>query len=138
MILSNKRWVQVMIPITEVLIRLIGVQRTISLICKPQVLTAEIKDDDFKAAKLLLRALKTGVEQTYWKGNCLSRSIVLQKLLLKNSIKSDFYIGVRKKPKFKAHAWVECNGQPLNADKIVRKNYQIINNYQPIQRAKFS
>ena len=127
-----------MIPITELLIRAIGIQRTVLFICKPHKFVRIDDNDQLNNAKKKLRALKLGVEQSFWKGNCLSRSIVLHRLLIKNGISSEFYVGVRKKPKFKAHAWIEHKGKPLNADQRVHQNYQVVENLNLIQKAKFS
>lgn len=134
----NKLWIQWMIPITELSIRFIGIQRSIVFICKPDKFVSVEKNDQLPSAKIILRALMAGVEQTYWKGNCLSRSIVLHRLLIKNGISSKLCIGVRSKPKFKAHAWVEHKGRPLNADPKVHRNYQVIENLKLVQKATFS
>lgn len=127
-----------MIPITEILIRIIGIQRTIKVISRPQQFVLIEGNDNLSNAKNILRALKLGVEQTFWKGNCLSRSIVLHRLLQKNGIPSEFCIGVRNTPKFKAHAWVEHKGKPLNADQRVHQNYQLIENLELVHEVKFS
>jgi hypothetical protein len=44
---------------------------------------------------------------------CLVRSLVLTSLLARRGIASTLIIGVRAEPRFEAHAWVECAGQPL-------------------------
>lgn len=126
-----------MIPVTELSIRIIGIQRSITLICKPHRFVLVEQNDQLPNAKSILRALKMGVQQTFWKGSCLSRSIVLHRLLIKNGISSEFCIGVRNKPKFKAHAWVEHNGKPLNADQRVHQNYQLVENLELVRMAKF-
>jgi len=134
----NKLWIQWMIPVTELSIRFIGIQRSITFICKPDKFIKVEENDQLSNAKTILRALKTGVQQTLWKGNCLSRSIVLHRLLIKNGISSELFIGVRNKPKFKAHAWVEHQGIPLNAGQKVHQIYQVIENLKLVKRTKFS
>lgn len=54
---------------------------------------------------------------------CLTRSLVLQRLLVRHGIASDLRIGVRKQDgRFGAHAWVECAGRPLaEAEDIDRR-----------------
>ena len=126
-----------MIPVTEVLINIIGVQRTILFVCKTNQFVAIKENDQLPNAKRVLRFLMLGVKQTFWKGNCLSRSIVLHRLLVKNGISSDLCIGVRNKPKFKAHAWVEHKGIPLNAGQQVHKNYQVVESYNRIRKTEF-
>jgi hypothetical protein len=44
---------------------------------------------------------------------CLTRSMVLVRLLSRRGIFSTLVIGVRPKPSFAAHAWVELDGRPL-------------------------
>ncbi len=46
---------------------------------------------------------------------CLARSLVLTKLLARRGIPSKLIIGARTDPDFLAHAWVECDGQPVLA-----------------------
>jgi transglutaminase superfamily protein len=47
---------------------------------------------------------------------CLVRSLVLSSLLSRRGIESSLVIGVRPKPDFGAHAWVEHEGKPLLRD----------------------
>ena len=44
---------------------------------------------------------------------CLARSLVLTRLLARRGIPAKLVIGARGGPGFMAHAWVECNGQPV-------------------------
>jgi hypothetical protein len=48
-------------------------------------------------------------------GPCLVRSLVLTKLLARRQIPARLVIGVRSKPSFSAHAWVEHLGEPVLA-----------------------
>lgn len=136
--ISNTLYLQLMIPITEILIRLLGIQRTMKALCGSTPLMASNDNDNIKQAKRALQSLIVVVERSYWKGNCLSRSIALHGLLQKKGISSTLCIGVRTRPKFKAHAWVEHKEIPLNAGPKVRQNYHMIENLQLIQRATFS
>jgi hypothetical protein len=50
---------------------------------------------------------------------CLTRSLVLSRLLARRAIPSTLVIGVRSEPSFLAHAWVEHGGSavlPTNRD----------------------
>ena len=59
-----------------------------------------------------------------YRGNCLSRSLVLWWLLRRWGIESDLHIGVRRDTEnLDAHAWVEYQGQPLNASEWVHEQY---------------
>lgn len=44
---------------------------------------------------------------------CLTRSLVLVRMLARRRIESTLVIGVRPAPSFAAHAWVELGGQAL-------------------------
>ncbi|MGH2940409.1 MAG: lasso peptide biosynthesis B2 protein [Solirubrobacterales bacterium] len=44
---------------------------------------------------------------------CLRRSLVLLQLLARRRIPSRLVIGVRTRPDFLGHAWVECGGVPV-------------------------
>jgi hypothetical protein len=44
---------------------------------------------------------------------CLARSLVLTRLLARRKIPAKLVIGARGGPGFLAHAWVECDGQPV-------------------------
>jgi hypothetical protein len=44
---------------------------------------------------------------------CLTRSLVLTRLLARRGILAKLVIGARPEPEFLAHAWVECDGQPV-------------------------
>jgi len=44
---------------------------------------------------------------------CLARSLVLTRLLARRGISAKLVIGARAAPDFLAHAWVECDDQPV-------------------------
>ncbi len=44
---------------------------------------------------------------------CLVRSLVLTDLLARRGIESSLVLGVKSKPSFAAHAWVECGDVPV-------------------------
>jgi Transglutaminase-like superfamily len=44
---------------------------------------------------------------------CLTRSLVLTRLLARRGIPAKLVIGARPAPEFQAHAWVECEGEPV-------------------------
>jgi hypothetical protein len=44
---------------------------------------------------------------------CLTRSLVLTQLLARRGVPAKLVIGARATPDFLAHAWVECDGQPV-------------------------
>ena len=61
-----------------------------------------------------------------FKGNCLSRSLLMMTILKRQGIDSQLHIGVRfEGNEFKAHAWLERNGKPLNESKDVRQRFSV-------------
>lgn len=136
-ITSHRLYVQLMIPLVELSLRCFGIKNTVRLFIKNKSETT-IRNATLADAKRMVRVLKSGVGTAPIKGNCLSRSIVLYKLLKNNKIPAEFCIGVRTKPKFKAHAWIEFEDHPLNAGKKVKVNYSLVNDLILIERASFS
>jgi hypothetical protein len=62
-----------------------------------------------------------------FKGNCLSRSLLMQMLLQNQGICSQMIIGVRfDDQQFKAHAWLERDGEPLNERSDVRQRFSVM------------
>jgi hypothetical protein len=60
------------------------------------------------------------------RGKCLSRSMALYSVLRRYNIYSTIQIGVRKNmAEFAAHAWVEVDGQPINAGNRVRVRHAV-------------
>ena len=55
---------------------------------------------------------------------CLQRSFVTTHLLRKRGIAADMVLGAQKLP-FKAHAWVEVNGQAINERSNVQATYAV-------------
>jgi hypothetical protein len=56
---------------------------------------------------------------------CLQRSVVTARLLRKHGIHARLVIGVRPVP-FKAHAWVEVEGQVVNDKPYVNQLYAVL------------
>jgi Transglutaminase-like superfamily len=64
---------------------------------------------------LTVRIVKIAERYNYWWSNCLKKSLVLWTLLRWQGIESDLKIGVQREAgEFKAHAWVEIEGDVLN------------------------
>ena len=55
---------------------------------------------------------------------CLQRSVVTTCLLRSYGIPAQMILGAQKLP-FKAHAWVEVNGQPVNEERDVRSMFNV-------------
>jgi transglutaminase-like putative cysteine protease len=63
--------------------------------------------------------LGNGVERTLRAlpvdSRCLVKALVLTRMLARRGIDCTFVVGVRARPRFAAHAWVERDGSPLLA-----------------------
>jgi hypothetical protein len=55
---------------------------------------------------------------------CLQRSFAMTKLLRKNGVAAQMVLGAQTLP-FKAHAWVEVEGRPLDERSNVHETYAI-------------
>ncbi len=115
----------VILHITPVAMRIVGVQHWITILG----FFTPINNPP-------LLATATELEQVHWlniqavnhsliRGKCLSRSINLWWLMRRHNIDTELRIGVRHKSKqFKAHAWLEYQGQPINADQNIGQHFR--------------
>ena len=104
------------LPVTSASLRLRGLPRRAPASLsrpRPSVSPARV-------AKLVGIASRYGLVR----GNCLSRSLTLQRLLRRNGVASELRIGVRRAgAALEAHAWVELDGRPLNDSADVAQHY---------------
>lgn len=130
---------KILIPLVSISVKQIGIKSTIELFCDPKRFKKVQSADNVNNARLVLSALKQTVQDARFNGNCLSRSIALHRLLQGKGISSNIKIGVStRKNKFRAHAWVEHQGIPLNAGAKVRNRYQTLEGYEMIDTMEFS
>jgi hypothetical protein len=58
------------------------------------------------------------------RGNCLSKSMVLWRLLRRHGLKATLHVGGQKtSASFEAHAWVELEGRILNDSDGIRESF---------------
>lgn len=127
-----------LIPMVAVSLKWLGVQSTTKLFCGLKKVKNNQEVDDIANARVVLRVLKQTVQELKFNGNCLSRSIVLHRLLRNRGISSKIEIGVAKiNDEFKAHAWVEHKGIPLNAGQEVRVRYKTVEGYGETDNLEF-
>ena len=71
--------------------------------------------DEIARAHSLARIVHIAARHNILKTNCLKQSLLLWVLLGRRRLYSEIRIGVQKDAgrQFNAHAWVECNGEPL-------------------------
>ncbi|MEO9635797.1 MAG: lasso peptide biosynthesis B2 protein [Parasphingorhabdus sp.] len=120
----------VLVPITELCLRTIGLKSTWQALNattnnKPQrsnVPRSEVLQS--------LASLKQAMQITPMENKCLARSLVFWWQLKRKGVNATLNIGVSKKKIFKAHAWLEIDGQILNAGKHVRERYKSIAQFE--------
>ena len=84
-------------------------------------------------AALTARMVRSAAFRNLGTATCLEKSLVLWWLLGKQGIASSVRIGTRKTgQKFEAHAWVECEGVPLNEPEELHKHYAAFDEAFPV------
>ena len=71
------------------------------------------KHSDYPLARRLGRAVARTLSFLPTDNRCLARSLVLDKLLARRSLRSVVVVAARSEPDFAAHAWVEHDGVPV-------------------------
>jgi hypothetical protein len=69
--------------------------------------------DTLRLAYRIGRLVERGLDRLPGDTRCLTRSLVLLRLLARRGIPARMIIGVRSEPAFAAHAWVECGGYAM-------------------------
>ena len=84
------------------------------------------------AARRVAMLVNRAAQQPFVPATCLSRSLYLQWLLKRHGITSQLGIGIDKTTGvFKAHAWVECAGIPMNDQPDIAKNFAVFPERHP-------
>lgn len=110
--------------------RCLGVPRTQALLRSWALSRPHKKTHDcayaIRTSSLALRLLR---RRKVTAGTCLSRSLILWAILLRQGIHTDLRIGFRKQAgKIEGHAWVEWNGRPLNESAARIRTYTVSEN----------
>ena len=69
--------------------------------------------DALRLAYRIGRLVERGLDRLPGDTRCLTRSLVLLRILARRGIPATMVIGVRAAPVFGAHAWVECGGYAM-------------------------
>jgi hypothetical protein len=125
------RWFQLklvlLVPLVHTYLKFAGYNRTLSLLRHLTPLSPACSHKPCNPetyAKIILRLMLHIRDYSLFPGNCLSRSLSLWWLLRRAGINSKLHIGTKYNSKqFRAHAWVEYQGHPLNAGNKVRQRY---------------
>lgn len=127
--------VQTMIPLVALMVKVVGIERTALWLKNDAKYSPE--NNNLQNAMRLFQAQRKAVKISFWRGNCLSRSLVLHWLLHRNGVDAEFCVGVRTQPSFKAHAWITFQGRPLNVSRKALSDYQLVTDYKLHRSAEF-
>jgi len=127
--------VQAMIPLVALMVKVVDIERTAKYLNSNEHHHPD--NNNLKNAMRLFQLQRKAVAASFWRGNCLSRSLVLYWLLGKHGINSKFCIGVRTEPSFKAHAWIMFQNRPLNVSFQALDDYQIVSDYKLHRPSEF-
>jgi Transglutaminase-like superfamily len=126
----EKRWfllALVLLPALALALRLLGLRRSQALLASllpfpwPRGQNNGVSREP--SARAIARMVRAAANHGPYRANCLKQSLVLWWLLRLWGVESDLRIGVQKSPVgVEAHAWVECDGRPLNErDDVARR-----------------
>lgn len=102
-------------------LRVLGLRRLQEWLHTP---AAAESNPDLVQAKRLARLVNRAAQQPVVPATCLSRSLLLQWFLKRQGIASQLCIGIDKTATvFKAHAWVECAGVPVNDQPNIAQHF---------------
>lgn len=84
-------------------------------------------EDRVTAAREAARLVHAAARLSPFPSTCLTRSIVLSRLLRRRGLAAEIRIGVRRGDgPFAAHAWVEVDGEPVNDGADVADRHAVL------------
>jgi hypothetical protein len=117
-------WVTFALPLTALGLRVFGFRRVYAALERLSRRARLSSEDETRQVRRARHVIRYAAKHGPYRGNCLSRSLVLWWLLRRRGIESDLRIGVRRDAEnLDAHAWVEYQGRPLNAHERVHEQY---------------
>lgn len=89
---------------------------------------------DIEDIQALGRLVNIAARHTLGRGNCLTRSLLLGWLLRRRGVRGDLRIGVQLVDgSLRAHAWVECDGVPVNDQPDVGARFASMGDLVPLE-----
>ncbi len=121
----GERWLAfqalALLPLVALAVRLFGYQRVRACLAwtLPNLPHSEgnygSEPGDVQQALTIGRLVNGAARRGLFRANCLSRSLVVWRLLGRRGIASEVVIGAQvEQSEFRAHAWVECQQQVVN------------------------
>ena len=125
----------VMLPLTRLALHVVGFRRWHSLLTRLVPHSTQSSPADAAArGALTARMVRAATRDGLGRPNCLSRSLVLWWLLVRQGLPAELRIGARKKEDaLEAHAWVELAGIVLGEDDDPHTLYAAF--HQPVAAA---
>ena len=111
---------------TSIRLRMRGYRTTIRTLPRSAA-KEEIRLPSIKATIDYLVWYLDGIGRYFPWVTCLSKSIVLWYWLNNHGIESNIVIGANNEATFKAHAWVEIDGKPINDDDKILDRFTPLN-----------
>ena len=117
-----------LLPLTALALRIIGFRRlkTALATLAPLQETGLPRSTDSLMERAIVteKIVRVAAWHGFYRSNCLHQSLVLWWLLRWQGLASQLRFGVNKdEGKFKAHAWIEILGTPLNESEDVYQRY---------------
>jgi hypothetical protein len=112
-----------LLPITALALWLRGLRRTQAVLMRLAPVPNPLGEDEnqeqqntrYQQTLAIARLVRAAATHGPYRANCLKQSLLLWWLLRLRGIESDLRLGVSKAAAgMEAHAWVECEGRPLN------------------------
>ena len=119
-----------LLPLTALAVRTVGFKRLKTALASlvPLQETALPRSNEILVDRAILveKIVRVAAWHGFCRSNCLHQSLVLWLLLRRQGLASQIRFGANKDDgKFKAHAWVEISGKPLNESEDVYQRYAI-------------
>lgn len=110
-----------LLPCFWLALRVLGLRRLQGWLHTP---ASAGSNSDLGEAQRVARLVNRAAQQPWVPATCLSRSLLLQWFLKRQGIASQLRIGIDKTATvFKAHAWVECAGVPVNDQPNIAQHF---------------
>lgn len=121
----------VALPLAAAGLRLVGLKRLRGLLLR--AVAPPRAAADLAMARHLAELVQAAGARTWPRPNCLSRSLLLEWLLRRRGLRAELRIGVRRAAgALQAHAWVECEGVPVNDEPDIAKYFAPLPEMPPL------
>jgi len=111
-----------LLPLTAIGLRVLGFRLVQAALHRTEGATD--RRDDLTEAQAVARIVRGAALWSPLHASCLTRSLVLCRLLHRQGLAAELRIGVNKPGgRFEAHAWVEHEGVPLNESQDMERRF---------------